>query len=111
MTEHNSEARQKPGPRVTGIIEVDLTPYVDDYGCLDDNARTAAWNTLVGQPPCPVRIRIGTASCLLPGVLETLIEQTRGLPAVEVVGADHETVAEVVKALRPPGPARLAVAS
>jgi hypothetical protein len=104
-------AGDPPRPHVTGIIEVDLAPYVDDYGCLGDEARTAAWNTLVGQPPCPVRIRLGTATCILPGVLETLIEQTRGLPAVEVVGADHETVAEVVAALRPVGPARLARAS
>ncbi len=89
------------GPRVTGVLEVDLSRHVDQCGSVYDDARMAVHRALSTCPDgVAVRVRLGRARWVSDHVLDLLAELTFGASRIEVVGTDDIGIAYVVPRLR-----------
>lgn len=97
-------APSSPGRRavlVRGVLEVDLSRHVSRDGLVCVDARAAVHRALSTCPDgVAVRVKIGRAQWVAPGVIDLVAELTCGAGQVEVVGSDDRGVAHAVGGLR-----------
>ncbi len=88
-------------PRVTGVLEVDLSRHVDRGGNIHNDARATVHRVLVTCPAgVALRVRLGRASWVADGVIDLVAELVADAASVEVVGADDTGPGYVVPRLR-----------